>query len=143
MEPKWTLCDLLAPPEVLKKYVTKNQEPQTPENRMEWCQYVFDFNKVVKSPNKSRRIAQNNWNMANWGVKSNATHAGYVPGSDSVSFWTYSKCPDLVIKKIFKENPGVYMRFYWFNENDPIEHHYIRKPDGKMDIKRGQGVLKS
>ena len=81
--------------------------------------------------------------MRNWGTKDNASHSGYIPGSDSVSFWCKNSCPDIVIKKIFKENPGVHMRFYWFNENDPIEHHYIRKPDGKIDIKRGQGVLKS
>lgn len=140
--PRWTVCDLLAPPEVLKKYVTKNKEEPNAENMSDWTPYIFDFNKIEKSPKPTKRTANDCWNIRHWGTRQNAEKSGYIPGSDSVSFWCNSKCPDLAIKKIFAENPGVLIRFYWFNENDEKEHYYIRMKNGKTKIKNGEGVLK-
>lgn len=140
--PKWTVCDLLAPAEVLKKYVTKNKEEPNERNRSDWAPYFFDFNKVEKSPKPKKRTANDMWNLRHWGTKQNAEKAGYIPGSDSVSFWSISRCPDIAIKKIFSDNPKIPIRFYWFNENDAREHYYIRMENGKIKIKNGEGALK-
>lgn len=142
---KYTLCDLIAPPEVIKKYVTKNKEPMNDSNKSEWAPYYFDLNKIIKSNQKlQKRTAKVNSNMRIWGTHENVIKSGYVPGSDSVSFWCNHQCPDIAIKKIFDDNPGVDIRFYWFDEKDDKEHYYIRDMKlGKILIKNGKGKLKA
>ena len=39
---KYTLCDLLAPPDILKQYMTKAN------GFTDGCPYNFDLNKVIK-----------------------------------------------------------------------------------------------
>jgi len=142
---KYTLCDLIAPPEVIKKYVTKNKEPMNDSNKSEWAPYYFDLNKIIKSnpPTGKRRTVINTYFVKLWGTHENVTHSGYIPGSDSVSFWCNYQCPDIAIKKIFDDNPGVDMKFFWFDEKDDKEHYYIRDMKlGKILIKNGKGKLK-
>lgn len=131
----YTICDLIAPPDILKQYMVKDN------NFTDGCPYNFDLNKVVKNT-QSKRVATIAWALRNWGAQENVSHAGYNPGSDSVSFWSHSKCPDLAIKKIFLDNPKVPIKFYWFNENDERTHYYIRDEHGKMKIQYGEGALK-
>lgn len=140
---KWTTCDLLAPPDVIKKYVTKNKEPLCNANKSTWTPYFFDLDKVVKSKDLSRRTAKVSWSMRNWGCPENVINSGYIPGSDSVSFWCKGHCPDIAIKKIFSDNPSIPIQFYWFNENDEKGHYYIRQKNGRILIKYGEGQLKA
>ena len=137
----YVTCDLLAPPEVIKKYVTKNKEELNETNKRNWCPYNFDLNKVVKQPDLKRRTARACWPLRNWGTPENVFNSGYVPGSDSVSFECKSKCPDIAIKKIFSENPKTLMRFYWFNEGDDRTHYYFQDDKGRITVKYGQGIL--
>lgn len=137
----YVTCDLLAPPDVIKKYVTKNKEELNENNKKDWCPYYFDLNKVVKKPILKRRIANISWPLRNWGTPENVFNAGYVPGSDSVSFECKTKCPDIAIKKIFSENPKVPIRFYWFNEGDDRTHYYFQDDKGRITVKYGQGIL--
>ena len=132
---KWTICDLLAPPDVIKKYVRKNNEPGG-------CPYNFDLNKIDKVQEYKKRVTQEINNYKHWGTTHNVSESGYVPGSDSVSFWCRKHCPDIAIKKIFSDNPNVPIRFYWFNEGDDREHYYIRGIDGKIRVKHGEGALR-
>lgn len=72
------------------------------------------------------------WAIANWGTKWNAFDCKYDASNDYVEFDTAWAAPYKVIEKIFNDNPGCMLAFFWTNEDYDGQHHLIRYKNGNV-----------
>ena len=82
------------------------------------------------------------WRRANWGTKWNACDCDLSRLEDGEITFNTAWCPPVpVIEKLFDDNPGCRIEFYWENEDYDGRHHYIRYKNGRYDCLNCEGAF--